>query len=87
MILASIKGFGPGKYEDCKVYENVAQCAGGAASTTGFREGPPVGDRGADRRQRHGVAPVSWGSSPRCIHREKSGKGQKVSGGHAGRGV
>src|SRR5262249_2581932 len=30
MIMASIKGFGPGPYEDCKVYENVAQCAGGA---------------------------------------------------------
>src|SRR5258708_5260109 len=26
MIVASIKGFGPGPYEDCKVYENVAQC-------------------------------------------------------------
>ena len=37
MIVASIKGFGPGPYEDCKVYENVAQCTGGAASTTGFR--------------------------------------------------
>ena len=24
MIVASIKGFGPGPYEDCKVYENVA---------------------------------------------------------------
>src|SRR6185437_11394870 len=35
MILASVKGFGPGPYEDCKVYENVAQCAGGAAYTTG----------------------------------------------------
>jgi len=35
IIMASVKGFGPGKYEDCKVYENVAQCAGGAASTTG----------------------------------------------------
>ena len=32
MIVASIKGFGPGPYEDCKVYENVAQCTGGAAS-------------------------------------------------------
>ena len=31
MIVASIKGFGPGPYEDCKVYENVAQCAGGSA--------------------------------------------------------
>ena len=36
MIMASVKGFGPGKYEDCKVYENVAQCAGGSASTTDF---------------------------------------------------
>src|SRR5260370_2226588 len=42
MIVASVKGFGPGPYEDCKVYENVAQCAGGAASTTGFRDGPPL---------------------------------------------
>jgi formyl-CoA transferase len=53
MILASIKGFGPGPYEDCKVYENVAQCAGGAASTTGFDDGPPlvtgaqIGDSGS----------------------------------------
>ncbi|MGA3306774.1 MAG: CoA transferase, partial [Stellaceae bacterium] len=30
MIVASVKGFGPGPYEDCKVYENVAQCAGGS---------------------------------------------------------
>src|SRR6266700_2924860 len=42
MVVASIKGFGPGPYEDCKVYENIAQCAGGAASTTGFDDGPPL---------------------------------------------
>src|SRR5205814_8976084 len=42
MIVASVKGFGPGKYADCKVYENVAQCAGGSASTTGFDDGPAV---------------------------------------------
>ena len=42
MIYASVKGFGPGPYEECKVYENVAQCTGGAASTTGFRDGPPL---------------------------------------------
>jgi formyl-CoA transferase len=42
MIVASIKGFGPGPYEDCKVYENIAQCTGGAASTTGFRDGLPL---------------------------------------------
>ena len=49
IIMASIKGFGPGKYEDCKVYENVAQCAGGSASTTGFRDGP-TGYRCSNRR-------------------------------------
>ena len=33
MIVASVKGFSDGHhYEDLKVYENVAQCAGGAAS-------------------------------------------------------
>ncbi len=42
IIVASVKGFGPGPYEDCKVYENVAQCAGGSASTTGFDDGPPM---------------------------------------------
>ena len=42
MIVASVKGFGPGPYQHCKVYENVAQCAGGAAATTGFDDGPPV---------------------------------------------
>ena len=43
MILASVKGFSDGHhYEDLKVYENVAQCAGGAASTTGFWDGPPT---------------------------------------------
>src|SRR6187455_2930547 len=40
MIVASVKGFGPGPYEDCKVYENVAQCAGGPASTTARRSSP-----------------------------------------------
>ena len=42
IIYASIKGFGPGRYADFKAYENVAQCMGGAASTTGFEDGPPV---------------------------------------------
>jgi formyl-CoA transferase len=43
MILASVKGFSEGnEFEDLKVYENVAQCAGGAASTTGFWDGPPM---------------------------------------------
>ena len=64
MIVASVKGFGPGPYEDCKVYENVAQCAGGSASTTGFRDGPPLGDRRADRRH----------AAPACISRLASSR-------------
>ena len=68
MIVASVKGFGPGPYEDCKVYENVAQCAGGAASTTGFDDGPPlvtgaqIGDSGhraaSGARHRRGALPA-----------------------------
>ena len=77
IIMASIKGFGPGQYEDCKVYENVAQCAGGAASTTGFRDGPPVvtgaqiGDSGTGLHLALGIVTA-------LFQREKSGRGQKV---------
>src|SRR3989442_620371 len=43
IIFGSVKGFSEGSpYEDLKVYDNVAQCAGGAASTTGFWDGPPT---------------------------------------------
>ena len=78
MIMASIKGFGPGTYEDCKVYENVAQCAGGSASTTGFRDGPPlvtgaqIGDSGTGLHLALGIVTA-------LFQREKSGRGQKVS--------
>jgi formyl-CoA transferase len=78
IIMASIKGFGPGKYEDCKVYENVAQCAGGSASTTGFRDGPPlvtgaqIGDSGTGLHLALGIVTA-------LFQREKSGRGQKVS--------
>jgi len=78
LILASIKGFGPGKYQDCKVYENVAQCAGGSASTTGFRDGPPlvtgaqIGDSGTGLHLCLGIVTA-------LFQREKTGKGQKVS--------
>ena len=57
MIVASVKGFGPGPYEDCKVYENVAQCAGGAASTTGFDDGPPLVTGAQIGDSRHRPAP------------------------------
>ena len=78
IIMASIKGFGPGKYQDCKVYENVAQCAGGSASTTGFVDGVPlvtgaqIGDSGT------GVH-VALGILAALLQREKSGRGQKVT--------
>jgi len=78
IIMASIKGFGPGKYQDCKVYENVAQCAGGSASTTGFLDGPPVvtgaqiGDSGTGLHLCVGIVTA-------LFQREKSGRGQKVS--------
>jgi formyl-CoA transferase len=77
MIVASVKGFGPGPYEDCKVYENVAQCAGGAASTTGFREGPPlvtgaqIGDSGTGLH-------LAFGICCALIQRQRTGRGQKV---------
>ena len=77
MIMASVKGFGPGKYEDCKVYENVAQCAGGSASTTGFLDGPPtvtgaqIGDSGTGLHLALGIVSALY-------QREKTGRGQKV---------
>ncbi len=77
MIMASVKGFGPGPYEDCKVYENVAQCAGGSASTTGFLDGPPlvtgaqIGDSGTGLHLALGIVTALY-------HREKSGRGQRI---------
>jgi formyl-CoA transferase len=77
MILASVKGFGPGPYEDCKVYENVAQCAGGAASTTGDEEGLPmvtgaqIGDSGTGLHLALGIVTALY-------QRDRTGRGQKV---------
>ncbi len=77
MIVASVKGFGPGPFEDCKVYENVAQCVGGAASTTGFREGVPlvsgaqIGDTGTGLHLALGIVTALY-------QRTQTGRGQKV---------
>ena len=79
LIFGSVKGFGDNsRYADLKVYENVAQCAGGSASVTGFWDGPPT------------VAGSALGDSNTGMHlaigilaalrvRDQTGEGQKVS--------
>ncbi|MEM1038695.1 MAG: formyl-CoA transferase [Pseudomonadota bacterium] len=77
LIMASIKGFGPGPNENAKVYENVAQCVGGSASTTGELDGLPlvtasqVGDAGTGLHLALGIVAALY-------QREQTGRGQKV---------
>lgn len=77
VIYASVKGFGPGPFVDCKAYENVAQCMGGAASTTGWEDGPPtvtgaqIGDSGTGVHMVTGILAALY-------QRERTGKGQRV---------
>jgi formyl-CoA transferase len=79
MILASVKGFSDGHhYEDLKVYENVAQCAGGAASTTGFWDGPPTVSAAALGDSNTGMH-LAIGILTALRQRDKTGRGQKVA--------
>jgi formyl-CoA transferase len=75
---ASIKGFGPGKFEDFKAYETVAQAMGGGMSTTGWPDGPPtscgpqIGDSGSGI---HMVAAILAA----LFQRTHTGRGQRIS--------
>ena len=77
LIYASVKGFGPGPFVDCKVYENVAQCMGGSASTTGFEDDVPtvtgaqIGDSGTGLHLVAGILAA-------LIQRSHTGEGQRV---------
>ena len=79
LIFGSIKGFSEeSPYADLKVYENVAQCAGGAASTTGFWDGPPTISAAALGDSNTGMH-LAIGILTALIGRQKNGKGQKVA--------
>lgn len=77
IIYASIKGFGPGPYADCKAYETAAQAMGGAMSTTGWENGPPtstgaqIGDSGTGVHALAGILAALY-------QRTVTGKGQRV---------
>jgi formyl-CoA transferase len=79
LIFGSVKGFNDSSpYSDIKVYENVAQCAGGAASTTGFWDGPPTVSAAALGDSNSGMH-LLIGILTALSARQKTGKGQKVS--------
>ena len=60
------------------MYENVAQCAGGSASTTGFLDGPPlvtgaqIGDSGTGLHLALGIVTA-------LFQRERSGRARRSS--------
>ncbi len=78
LIMGSIKGFGTeGPYAAFKAYENVAQAMGGAMSTSGTFDGPPVvtgaqiGDSGTGVHLLAGILAA-------LLQRERTGRGQYV---------
>jgi formyl-CoA transferase len=79
LIFGSVKGFNDDSpWSDLKVYENVAQCAGGAASTTGFWDGPPTVSAAALGDSNSGMH-LLIGILTALLARQKTGVGQKVS--------
>jgi formyl-CoA transferase len=79
LVYGTVKGFGDdSRFADLKVYDNVAQAAGGAASTTGFWDGPPTISGAALGDSNTGMH-LAIGILGALIGREKTGKGQRVS--------
>jgi formyl-CoA transferase len=79
LVYGSVKGFNDdSSWADLKVYENVAQAAGGAASTTGFWDGPPTVSGAALGDSNTGMH-LAIGILTALLSREKTGRGQKVS--------
>src|SRR6201994_874456 len=79
LVYGSVKGFNDAsRFADLKVYENVAQAAGGAAPTTGFWDGPPTVSGAALGDSNTGMH-LAIGILTALISREKTGRGQKVS--------
>src|SRR3954447_26250816 len=79
LVYGSVKGFNDeSSWSDLKVYDNVAQAAGGAASTTGFWDGPPLVSGAALGDSNTGMH-LAIGILTALLGREKTGVGQKVS--------
>ncbi len=79
MIVASVKGYAEGHAnEHLKVYENVAQCSGGAAATTGFWDGPPTVSGAALGDSNSGMH-LLIGILAALRQRDITGRGQKVA--------
>ncbi len=79
LIYGTVKGFDDqSTYSDLKAYENIAQCAGGVASTTGFWDGPPTVSGAALGDSNSGMH-LAIGLLTALIDRQKTGKGQRVS--------
>lgn len=79
LIMASVKGYAEGHAnESYKVFENVAQCSGGAAATTGFWDGPPLVSGAALGDSNSGMH-LCIGILAALQQRHNTGKGQKVA--------
>ncbi|RUT26380.1 formyl-CoA transferase [Asaia sp. W19] len=92
LIYGTVKGFGEASpWSHISAYENVAQCAGGAASTTGYWNGlPHVDGQAPGNANGPLISAAALGDSNTGNHlligvltalfaRERTGRGQKIS--------